>query len=76
MTAADEAQPSEFGAAWSAANTAAQRLARGATSMVSNLHQGRIPTRTETEHVQTTMEEAVAALAALTRLENNRHDRT
>ncbi|MGI5422949.1 hypothetical protein [Actinomadura luteofluorescens] len=76
MTAADEAQRSEFGAAWTAANTAAQRLARAATSMARNLHQGRIPTRTETEHVRETTAKLMDAMDALNRLESNRHDRT
>ncbi|HEY9408888.1 MAG TPA: hypothetical protein VIP77_04845 [Jiangellaceae bacterium] len=71
-TGSDLGRPSEFGAAWSTANDAAQRLARGASGMVRNLHQGRIPTRIETEHVKDMTAKLMEAMEALNRLERGR----
>ena len=52
-----------------AANDAAQRLTRAAATIVSNLHQVRVPTPTEVERVQDTAAELMDALAARNELE-------
>lgn len=49
MAAADEGWPGEHPEAWSTANDAAQRLARATSTIVSNLHQVRVPSPAETQ---------------------------
>lgn len=66
---ADEGWPAEHPHAWSAANDAAQRLTRAAATIVSNLHQVRVPTPHETQQVRDTTAELMDALAALNELE-------
>lgn len=69
MAAADEGWSTEHADAWSTANSAAQRLARAASAVVSNLHQIRVPTQAETQRVQDTAAELMDALAVLNELE-------
>lgn len=71
MAAADEGWPGEHPDAWSTANNAAQRLTRAAATIVSNLHQVRVPTQAETQRVQDTTAELMDALATLNELEKH-----